>query len=71
MNSDKSNLPFSQRLGFEELNNVLQINEINETLRIELWNSYYIFIQRIIENSSGYSQENYRWINKIVWLHFF
>jgi len=65
------NLPFSQRFGFEKIENLPQLNNIDKILRIELWNAYYIYIQQQVERSSDYTKEKYRWINKMCWIHFF
>lgn len=70
-NMNKNNLPFSKRYGFAEIEETIQVNYLSESLRMELWNAYYLFVQLRIEESSDFLKNDYRWINKFSWIHFF
>lgn len=64
-------LPFGKRLGFEPLEESVQLNEINSDLRTELWNSYYIFFYDNWEDPKSYDRESFMILNKLCWIHFF
>jgi hypothetical protein len=47
-------MKFSERFGYKKISNTLQTEEVNETLRNQLWNSLYIFIWEKGEYSFDY-----------------
>jgi len=71
MEIDKDNLPFSKRYGFEPIEIPFQADNIDHVLRTELWNAFYIFIYRKVENAERYSEAKYRSLHKVLWVHFF
>lgn len=70
MTSDKDNLPFGKRFGLEPIEVPFQIDNIDQTLRTELWNAHYIFVQKPIESADRVKNSR-RAINKVLWIHFF
>lgn len=71
MEIDKDNLPFSKRYGFEPVEIPFQADNIDPVLRTELWNAFYIFIYRRLEKAESYSEQTYRNLHQILWVHFF
>jgi hypothetical protein len=71
MKIDRDNLPFSKRYGYEPVEIPFQTDEIDSVLRIELWNAFYIFIFRRLENADNYSKEQYRDLHQVIWFDFF
>lgn len=70
MKPDKTYLSFSQRHGFEPVDIPFQLDNINDELRTDLWNAFYIHIHTPLANTD-YGKESYRHIYKILWIHFF
>jgi hypothetical protein len=70
MTTSKDDLPFSKRYGYEPINVPFQVDHINDILRIDLWNAFYLFIHSHLANSE-YSGNEYRKIYKLFWIHFF
>jgi hypothetical protein len=71
METEKDNLPFSKRYGFEPVEVPFQTDNIDRVLRTELWNAFYIYISKELENADSYVKSKYRKINQILWVHFF
>jgi hypothetical protein len=71
MDIDKDNLPFAKRYGFEPVEIPFQLDNIDYILRTELWNAFYIFIFRKLENAESYSKGTYRSLHQVLWVHFF
>src|SRR4051812_10757111 len=75
MNTNNDDLPFAKRYGYESIVVPFQVDGINEVLRTDLWNAFYLFIYSKLKESkdygSGYGQESYRDIYKLLWIHFF
>lgn len=71
MRVNKDNLTFGKRFGLEPINIPFQIDNIDKTLRIELWNAHYIFIHESIEHGDKYLKDALTPIYKLVWIHFF
>lgn len=71
METDKDNLPFSKRYGYEPVEIPFQVDDIDHILRTELWNAFYIFIYRRIESAESYSKGTFRSLHKVLWVHFF
>ncbi len=67
---NKDNLTFGKRMGFEPIDNPIQINGISNLFRTDLWNAYYLFIQNPIENADRY-KSNVDNICKITWINYF
>ncbi len=70
MASDNDNLSFGKRFGLVPVEIPFQTNEIDQTLRTNLWNAHYIFIQKPIEDSAD-RYNSFNTINKLLWVHFF
>lgn len=70
MKQNKDNLPFAQRYGFEPTEVPFQVDSMNEGLRVDLWNAFYLFIYSSLENTQ-YGQDTFRRIYKVAWIHFF
>ncbi len=67
-----SKLSFSQRLGLEPIEIPLQVNEINDGLRIALWNAFYIYIyQEIDRSNNGSRRAGCREFHLYLWMYFF
>ncbi len=71
MEIDKDDLPFSKRYGFEPIEIPFQAVHIDQVLRTELWNAFYIFIYSRLENADSYSKRRYRSLQNSLWVHFF
>jgi hypothetical protein len=71
MEIDKDNLPFSKRYGFEPVEIPFQTDDIDHILRTELWNAFYLFIYRRLENAENYSKGTYRSLHQFIWVDFF
>lgn len=71
IDKNKDNLPFSKRYGFEPVEIPFQIDNIDHVLRTELWNAFYIFIYRRLENAENYYKGTYRSLHQVLWVHFF
>ncbi len=70
MTSNKDRLPFSQRYGFEPTEIPFQLDKIDDNLRVDLWNSFYLFIYAPLKNAQ-YGTESFRHIFRVAWIHFF
>jgi hypothetical protein len=70
MTQNKDNLPFAQRYGFEPTEIPFQVDSMNDGLRVDLWNSFYLFIYSSLEKTQ-YGHDTFRRIYKQAWLHFF
>lgn len=51
-----SNLTFSQRYGYEEVRDTLQIEEIDQNLKTAIWNDLYLFL---LKNYTNLTDKNY------------
>jgi hypothetical protein len=71
MKTNKDNLPFGKRYGFEPIEVPFQISSIDKTFRIELWNAYFIFIQSPIESANDHRRQISKTIEHLLWIHFF
>lgn len=71
MTSEKDNLPFGKRFGLEPVEMPFQIDNLDQTLRTELWNAHYIFVQEQIATADRYNKDSKRRINELLWVHFF
>ncbi len=71
MTTDKENLSFSKRYGFEPIKIPFQTDNIDHILRTELWNAFYIFIYLSVEASHPTLKDKYRILHHAIWLHFF
>jgi hypothetical protein len=71
MKENKEDLPFGKRLGFEPINIPFQLESIDKTLRIELWNAHYLFIHKKIEHADNYQKSTQIIIYHTIWIHFF
>jgi hypothetical protein len=65
------NLSFGQRLGLEPIEIPFQINEIDTTLRTDLWNLYYLFIDQPIVDADSYQRQSYVNSSKKIWMSYF
>lgn len=70
MTANNDNLPFSKRYGYEPVEVPFQVDNINDALRTDLWNSFYLFIHSPLEEYQ-YSKSQHRRIYQLAWLHFF
>ncbi|UAY52890.1 AbiJ-NTD4 domain-containing protein [Ferruginibacter albus] len=70
MTANNDNLPFSKRYGYEPVELPFQVDNINDALRIDLWNSFYLFIHSPLEEY-GYGKSQHRRIYQLAWLYFF
>ena len=70
MTIDKNNLPFSQRYGFEPTEIPFQVDNIDNNLRVDLWNAFFLFIHSPLEKTE-YGKDSYRVVYKLAWIHFF
>lgn len=57
---------FSERKGYKKVSEILQIQEINTTLRNQLWNALYIFVWE-----KGEHYFDYKGLQINLWLFFF
>jgi len=66
------NLSFAQRYGHEPIEIPFQVDSINETLRTDLWNAFYIHIHIPLNNNpySGYG-DVLRRVYRLLWMNFF
>lgn len=71
MTIDKENLPFGRRYGLEPVEIPFQIDDIDRTLRMELWNAFYFFILSKLEKAESYYRNSYRVLHQSIWVHFF
>lgn len=71
MQIDNNNLPFSKRYGFEPVDIPFQIDSIDNILRTELWNAYYLFILNAGEPRDSYYTHEYDILQRSLWIHFF
>lgn len=71
MKTEKDNLPFGKRYGFEPIEVSFQIDSIDKTLRTDLWNAFYLFIYEPYKNAPSYTQFQYRCTHEILWAHYF
>ena len=60
-------MTFGQRLGLEPTKIPFQIEEMNELLRIDIWNACYMYIFEVIEDSRYDLSE----LGSITWMYFF
>lgn len=70
MSENNENITFGKRYGFEPIKIPYQIDTMDSTLRTELWNAYYIFLQNPSE-SVGMNREIHRNLHKVIWVHFY
>lgn len=71
MEKENENLPFAKRYGFEPINIPYQFDNINKTLRTELWNAFYIYIHLSLEDADRYQKSSYRTLYQALWIHYF
>jgi hypothetical protein len=71
MELKKEDLSFAKRFGFESVEIPFQRDNMDDVLRTELWNAFYIFIYRKLEDSESYMANTYRSFHKVLWVHFF
>lgn len=71
MTNNKENLPFSKRYGYEPIEIPFQIEAIDNILRTELWNTYYIFITNKYLEADGADKRTFRKFHKILWIDYF
>ena len=70
MTTNNDKLSFAKRYGYERVDIPFQLDNIDEILRTELWNAFYIFIHSKLQESE-YGKDSYRTLNKTLWVHFF
>lgn len=71
MTQDNDYLLFGKRFGLEPIEIPFQIDNMDMTLRTELWNAYYMFVQLSIEHADTFDEDSFRNLNKSTWIHFF
>ncbi len=59
-------MKFSERTGYKEVLNVLQVQEVNKTLRNQLWNALYIYVWE-----KGEHRFDYKGLQIKLWLFSF
>lgn len=64
MNND-----FHERMGIKREEFPVQINSMNDPLRVDLWNVYYLFFCERLTNSDRYS-DHLKLIHFRIWIHF-
>ncbi|OQP67234.1 hypothetical protein A3860_02420 [Niastella vici] len=70
MTANKNNLSFGKRYGFEPVEVPFQVDSISTDLRTELWNAIYLFILQPLHDAQSYSEDGYRTIRRIIWVHY-
>src|SRR6186713_952932 len=66
----ENSLPFGKRFGYEPIETPFQVESIDEVLRTELWNAFYIFIITPLRDAE-YNTDSYRQLHKVIWIHYF
>lgn len=59
-------MKFSERIGYKEVLNTIQVQEVNKTLRNQLWNALYIYVWE-----KGEHRFDYKGLQINLWLFFF
>jgi AbiJ N-terminal domain 4 len=70
MPTNKDNLPFAKRYGYEPTDIPYQVDNIDEILRTDLWNGFYIFIYSKLQEIE-YGKDSFRMLYRILWIHYF
>lgn len=71
MTTDRDNLSFSKRYGFEPVEIPFQVGNIDPILRTDLWNAFYIFVYSRLDGVDIYDKEIFRSLHKVLWADFF
>lgn len=71
MTTNKDDLPFAKRYGFESVEIPFQVDGIDKTLRTDIWNAFLIFVYQPFDDASGSGKHTLRNFHRIIWIHFF
>ncbi|MCK4643358.1 hypothetical protein KAU32_06950 [bacterium] len=69
MNEKDKKLTFSERTGNKPINKALQIDSMNDDLRMALWNIFYIFF--FDGNKSRSISSKYKMFFSVLWINYF